>query len=301
MARQAATASGQYAIFTNQMHELEETLGAALLPVLEAILPVLDGFGKLAGAHTGTIKVLVGVIASLAAGILIANAALKAYAAGQLAVKVATAAWTAAQWLLNVALEANPIGLVIAAIVALGAALVVAYTKSSTFRAIVQGALAAVESAARAVAGAFVAIYHAAADAFDWIVAHWKIGALAFGPIGAAIVLLADHFQALKAIALDVFGGIKSAVDAVYGSIEAAIGLVGRLIDAVSHIHIPHIPGLSSLSVPAPALAETRGLPGSYASSGGALTINVYGAIDPEGTARTIQRLLSQHDRRQGR
>lgn len=302
MAEQAATASGQYAIFTNQMRELEETLGAALLPVLQALLPILNSFAGFAAENTTAIKILVGAIAALSAGILLANAAMKAYAAAQAVVKIATTAWTAAQWLLNAALTANPIGLVIAAIAALGAALVIAYTKSQTFRNIVGAAFAAVEVAAQAVASAFRAIFNAASSAFDWIVAHWRVGALALGPIGVAIVVLADHFNALEKVAVGVFGAIKAAVDSVYGAIESAIGLVGRLVDAVSHLHIPHIPGLSSFAVPvAPALAA-RGLGAAPASSSSSsLTINVYGAVDPEGTARYIRKLLSDHDRRQGR
>lgn len=64
------------------------------------------------------------------------------------ATSVATKAWAAGQWLLNAALTANPIGLIVLAIVALVAGLVLAYKKSDTFRAIVDGALRAVGAAA---------------------------------------------------------------------------------------------------------------------------------------------------------
>ena len=53
----------------------------------------------------------------------------------------ASKAWAAAQWLLNAALTANPVGLVIAAIALLVVGLVVAYKKSETFRSVVQAAL----------------------------------------------------------------------------------------------------------------------------------------------------------------
>ena len=100
--------------------------------------PAPQPFAGFAAKNTTAIKILVGVVAALSAGILVANAAMKVYAAGQIIVKAATAAWTAAQWLLNAALAANPIGLVIVAVAALGAALVLAYTKSETFRNIVK-------------------------------------------------------------------------------------------------------------------------------------------------------------------
>lgn len=67
----------------------------------------------------------------------------------------ATAAWTAAQWLLNAALSANPIGLIIVAVAGLVAGIIVAYRESETFRNIVQGALNAVKTAAEVVANFF--------------------------------------------------------------------------------------------------------------------------------------------------
>lgn len=55
------------------------------------------------------------------AAVVAAKAALLLWRGVVLAVSVATKAWTAAQWLLNAAMSANPIGLVIAAVVALAA------------------------------------------------------------------------------------------------------------------------------------------------------------------------------------
>lgn len=60
--------------------------------------------------------------------------------------KVAALASAAAQWALNVALTANPIGIVIAAIVALVGVLVLAWNKSATFRAVVTSVFNGVKS-----------------------------------------------------------------------------------------------------------------------------------------------------------
>ena len=57
----------------------------------------------------------------------------------------------------------------------------------------------------------------------------------------------------------------------------------------------------------APAIAGAAPVAGARAAGpaaragGDGLTINVYGAVDPEGTARAIRRVLEKHDRRQGR
>lgn len=61
-------------------------------------------------------------------------AALVLQKTAQTAVTVATKAYTAAQWLLNVAMTANPIGLAVAAGVALAAGLYLLYRRSETFR-----------------------------------------------------------------------------------------------------------------------------------------------------------------------
>lgn len=71
-----------------------------------------------------------------------------AHKVATLASTVATKAATVAQKALNLVLRANPIGLVITAIVALVAIFITAYKKSETFRNIVKGALDAVKNAA---------------------------------------------------------------------------------------------------------------------------------------------------------
>jgi phage-related protein len=302
MAESASTAAGQYQVFTNQMGELQESLGAGLLPVVQAILPLMQRMADFAAENTTAIKILVGIVAGLSAGILVANAAMKAYAAAQVVVKVATAAWTAAQWLLNAALTANPIGLVIAAIAALAAGLVIAYTKSETFRNIVNAAFAAVKAAAMALVGAFDSLVDAARTAFNWIVSHWKVGLFAFGPIGAAIYLIIQNFDKLEAVATRVFGAIQSAISGIAGAIESVAGAVRGLLDLIGRIRIPHIdlpgPFLAPVTSASPAGARGAGPGSSSSRSAGGVVVNVYGAVDPEGTARAIRRVLDSHDRR---
>lgn len=302
----AETSAGQFKVFSNQMAELQETLGAALLPVLAAVMPILQHLGDIAANNATAIQILVGVVAALAAGILIANAALKAYEAVTIIVKAATAAWTAAQWLLNAALDANPIGLVALALAGLVTALVIAYKKSETFRDIVDAALNVVKGTVEGLASAFSGIYNAAKTAFDWIVAHWQIALFAFGPIGVAISLIITHFDELKAAALVVKDVVVGVFDAIWGAISRVAQAIGDLVEAIknipSHIHLPDLPG--PLMAPAPAIASAslrRGGRGVTVSPSGGLVINVYGAVDPEGTARAIRRILSSSDRRLGR
>jgi hypothetical protein len=272
-AESASTAAGQFKIFQLQMSELQEELGAALLPVIQALLPLLRNMAAFAAENTTAIKILIGIVAGLAAGVLVANAAMKVYAAGQVIVKAATAAWTAAQWLLNAALTANPIGIVIVAVAALGAALVIAYHKSETFRNIVNAAFAAVKNAAQAIVG----------------------------PISSAMNALASGWDKVRDAAGGAAAAISGAISSVRGVIEGLISAVDRLLGAISRIKIPHIPDLNPFMAPATAGAGASGRSGSSRSSSSGITVNVYGAVDPEGTARTIRRILGDQDRRHGR
>ena len=304
MAASEKTAEGQTRIFQASVKQLNEALGAGLLPIVQALIPILTRLAVFAADNSKAITILAGVVAVLSAGILVANAALKAYEAIQIAVKVATAAWTAAQWLLNAALDANPIGVVVVALAALAAGLIYAYKHSQTFRDVVHAALGAVEAAAHTRAAACDSLVAAARVAFDWIVAHWQVAAFAFGPLGAAVALIASNWDKVAGAAQAAASAMLGAIDSVINAIRGAVGAVEDLIGALGRIHVPsislpHIPGLNAVAYAGgPAVAPYGA---STSSSAGGTTINVYGAIDPEGTARTIRRILAEHDRRMGR
>ncbi|WP_326593808.1 phage tail tape measure protein [Streptomyces brevispora] len=92
----------------------------------------------------------VGTLATLlyagAAAAAVNTAATATWASVTGAATVVTNAFKAAQMALRVVWLSNPIFLVIAGVIALGVALVVAYKKSETFRAIVQGAWAGIKA-----------------------------------------------------------------------------------------------------------------------------------------------------------
>lgn len=79
------------------------------------------------------------------------TAVMVAHKAAQLASAAATKAVAIAQRALNLVMRANPIGLVVTALLALGAGLVAAYKKSETFRNIVDGAWSAIKTVVGAV------------------------------------------------------------------------------------------------------------------------------------------------------
>ena len=118
----AETAAGKMKILSNSIGETKESIGAALLPVLEAVLPVLNRFAAWAQDNPKAFLAIAGAIGLVAAAI------------------VAT----------NIAMALNPFSLIAAGVALLVAALVVAYNKFEWFRtgvnAIINGILGAFES-----------------------------------------------------------------------------------------------------------------------------------------------------------
>lgn len=130
------TAAGQAAILANQFGEIQETVGAALVPALTSLgekLLIVIGFVQ----DNATAFTVLGVaLGAVVATVYAVKAAQAVYAAGSAIVQAATVAWTAVQWLLNAALTANPIGLIIVGIAALIAVIVLIATKTTWFQTI---------------------------------------------------------------------------------------------------------------------------------------------------------------------
>jgi SLT domain-containing protein len=128
---------------------------------------------------------------------------------------------------LAVAMLTNPIGLVITALVALGAGLYLAWKKSETFRNIVKGAWAGIKVAVSAVVDWFMGtvvpfftqtIPNAFRTVLSWVRTNWPwiLGALT-GPIGLAVVWIIKHWDRIKA-------GMSAAWQYIVGNVLRPIG-----------------------------------------------------------------------------
>ena len=126
-ANAAETAAGRMKNLSIQMGEAKESIGAALLPAVTALLDKLLPLATWMQENTDIVLILAGVIGGLSVAVLAVNAAMKVYQATLVVVKAAQAA-------LNFVMSANPIGLVVLAIGALVAAFVLAYKHSEAFR-----------------------------------------------------------------------------------------------------------------------------------------------------------------------
>ena len=122
------------------MDETKESIGAALLPVLEKLLGILAPLAAWAQQNTTAFLIIAGVIGGFAAAIVVANIAMKAYT-------IATQAVTAATALFNFVLNANPIALIIIGIVAFIAAMVLLYKRFEVVREVVDTVFSAIKTA----------------------------------------------------------------------------------------------------------------------------------------------------------
>jgi hypothetical protein len=151
--------------------------------------------------------------------------AITAVAIAQNIVKIATMAWAGAQWLLNAALDANPIGLIVIAIAALVAGLIYAYNHSAAFRAIVQATWAAIKVAIATVINwitgtvwpAIVAAWHGIASG---AVSLWHSIVNAFNAIRSGV---AAAINAVRSVVLAIWNAIVAGVRAYINAYRAVI------------------------------------------------------------------------------
>jgi hypothetical protein len=129
-ARESDTLAHKQQVLLAQLQDLGVAIGTALLPALSKMGELLSKAVNFATEHSTATRILLGVIAALAGGILALNAGMKAYAVVSKAIPALTKAWAAVQWLLNAALLANPIVLIVAGIIALVAIIAVIVQKT---------------------------------------------------------------------------------------------------------------------------------------------------------------------------
>lgn len=287
----ANTAEGQQKRLTLSLAETGESIGGMLLPLLEKLLPILQGMATFVSDNATLFVILAGAIAAVAAIVVVVNAAMSVYATISALVEANQKRQAAGQWALNAAMLANPVVLVVAAIVALIAIIVIAYKKSDTFRKIVDTAFAAIK---RAVSVAMAVVVAVLKTAFKIMATLFK-----FTPLG----LLMTHFREFKALMKVVADFIVDAFQRVWDFVSGIFDKIAGLIDKVKG-WVSWLPGVSSASAQSVATQGTSGLSASRAVAVGGTsssTVNVFGAVDPEGTARQVQALLDRHGSRQGR
>ena len=109
----ANTAAGKFKILKNSLDETKESIGAALLPVVEKVLPVLQKFADWAQQNPQAFLAIAGAITAISVAILA----------------------------VNFAMALNPFTAIAAGVAALVVGIIYAYNKFETFRTIVNSVL----------------------------------------------------------------------------------------------------------------------------------------------------------------
>lgn len=285
----AKTDAGKIAQAKNTLGDLGEKLGALLLPALgkfadylsKNVLPKLEQFIKYLENNPGIAKftaalagilVVGGPIITVLGGMFSAVGGLirvfsnvtriiNLFRVGMVAMKIATVAATvaekamaAAQWLLNAAMTANPIGLIIAGIAALIAIIVLLWKKSKTFREFVLKAWAVIKAKLIAIwntikksaiviwtglKNAVLKVWNGIKNAAKTV---WTaIKNVVVKPIKTAVSTAKKIWTGLKSTLSSIWNGIKSKASSVWNGIKSAITkpvtkakeLVKKIVDKI--------------------------------------------------------------------
>jgi len=150
----ANTAQGQFKRLSVSLAETKESIGAALLPAIEAVLPYLTKFGDWAAKHPGIILAVGAAIAVIAASIMA----------------------------VNLAMALNPFSAIIIGVVAVGAAVVLAYKKFEGFRNVVDAVFSGIKVGFDFVVSYFKTLLTIYKGIFNGIASLWNnsIGKLSF-------------------------------------------------------------------------------------------------------------------------
>jgi hypothetical protein len=236
----ANTAQGQFKRLSLAFNETKESIGAALLPVVEAVLPYLQQFAMWAQNNPGAFLAIAGAIGAVAAAIVA----------------------------VNVAMALNPFALIAGGIVALGAALVVAYNRFEGFRNIVNAI---------------------------------------FDGLKAGVALAIDNFMMLLNVWKNVFNGLARIWNNTLGKLDISIPDIPGLPGRGKSFGIPNIPYLAEGGIvtrPSLAMIAEAGEPeaviplsklsGMLGGGGGGVTINVSGG-DPNAVVDALRRYMVQN------
>ena len=303
----ANTASGKMKSFSIQMGEFKESIGAAVLPIVNKLLPAFTAMGTWISNNVGLVVTLGAVIGAIAASVLIANAAITAWNA-------LTAVTAAVNAVLGASFSALWVATGAIVIIGIIAALVALQVKFDIFGKAIDG-----------IKVGFNAVWGAIKTVFNWAKDNWPLLlAIITGPFGLAIAFVVKFKDDIMGVFSLIYSGIKATMgfvaDVITAPFKAAFkvvaGLWNNTIGKLSFKIPDWVPGIGGkgFDVPdIPMLAEggivtspTLAMIGEAGPEaviplskmggmgGGAnITVNVNGG-DPNSIVRALQQYVRQ-------
>jgi hypothetical protein len=240
----ANTTQGKMKNLGIQMGELKESIGAAVVPLADKLLPKFLAFAAWIQKNQKLVVTLGAIIGGIAAAIIAVNTAMTIWTA-------TTKAFTAIQAAFNAVMALNPIFLIVAAVVAIIAVLVILQKEFGLFDGVI-----------RVVGDAFAAVWAAIKTVFDWVKDNWQLLLVILtGPFGLALAFvitfkdqiigfikgvidwITNNWKLILAILTGPFGlailaittfkdQIINAFSIIYNGIKATMGFIADLITA---------------------------------------------------------------------
>jgi hypothetical protein len=155
----------------------QEDLGTAVLPLLDRMLGLLTDFLNWAGKHQGIV--------------------------------IAFGAITASIWLLNVALNANPIVLVVSLIAALVAGIILLWNTNEGFRNAIKVAWEVIKGVFTTAKDVIGTVIGAIVGAFQWL---WDVGSAVFGGLRDAVKWVVDAVKGAIQWVIDLINAFQQAI-----------------------------------------------------------------------------------------
>jgi hypothetical protein len=254
----ANTAAGSMKRLGVALGEAKEGVGAALLPILEKALPVLQKFATWAQDNPKLITAVAAAFGVLAASVVVVNAAM----------------------------ALNPVVLITAGIVALGAALVMAYKKFDTFGMVVRTVVNGVATYFEFLANAYIKMINLVIKGINLIKPGKDIGSLgevSFGRLGGSDDSVSTSVRAFEES--QKMSSVAPAIDETNFSSAIAASITSA----------------KAKPTKAPTIDKTSGNAGGFANAGiggigpfSDLVINVNGG-DPNAVVDALRTYMRQN------
>jgi hypothetical protein len=266
----ANTTAGKFKLMKISIDETKESIGASLMPVVEAVLPYLQSMAKWAQDNPGVFTIIAGTIGAIAVSILA----------------------------VNTAMALNPFGLIAVGIGLLVTGIGIAYTKFEGFRSLVRTVVNGLSDYFEFMANSWIKATNVLITAMNLISPFKdipKIGAVSFGKIGAEPTAGGGFTSTAQAEAA-LFGG-KGGSGGGGGTtvIPTPIPTAGTGGGSAAFGRVGGFTATRDYYMDAPIIDNIDGNAGGFANAGiggigpfANLTINVDGG-DPNAVVQALQ------------
>jgi hypothetical protein len=302
----ADTTAGKMENIKIRMDEMKESIGEAVLPIVDDLMPAFTSISDWASKNTGLIVAIGTAIAGIAAAVLLTNGALAVYNALTALTAAANAVLATSFTVLWVA---TGVGIILAII----AALVVLEMKFGFLSDAVEGVKIMAEF-----------MWNIVKEGFNWVVNNWPLLlAVLAGPFGMAIAfvikfkdqifdiiksIIGFMVSAFSTIAETILAPFKAVFNGIAGLWNSTVGALGFTVPSWVPLglggktfEVPDIPVLGDGGIvtgPTLALIGERGpeavIPLNRAGGGmGGNTINVnVTSANPQEVVRALQKYV---------